>query len=75
MFGPSGTDPAIIVGFWSLVILFNIGLFGLTVGPMLIYFRGDWSLGGALLGLGALATIHGLYKYRSLRQREDLWDD
>ena len=73
--GPTDAPRELLVGFWSLVILFNLGLFGLSLGAMLIWFRGSWDVGGALLVLGLLATVHGIHRYRVLRERDDLWED
>ena len=75
MFGPSGTSHELLVGFWSLVVLFNVALFGIAVGLMLVAFRGDVAFGGALLALGVLAAVHGAIRYRRLKAREELWDD
>lgn len=71
MLGPTGTSTDLMVAFWSLVVLFNVGLFGLTVGPMLLYFRGDWAFGGALVALGVLAAARGLHRYRQARAADE----
>lgn len=73
MLGPIDAPSELLVGFWSLVVLFNVGLFGLAVGPMLLFFRGDWMFGGALTALGLLATAHGVHRYRTLQRQDDLW--
>lgn len=61
---PSDVPKDLKRNFWGLVIVFNVAIFGITVGPMLIGFRGNWRFGGALLGLGIVALVHGLYRYR-----------
>ncbi|WP_255150558.1 DUF7322 domain-containing protein [Halorarius halobius] len=41
--------------FWAAVVLANVGLFGVTVGPMLWYFEGATYVGGGLFAVGAVA--------------------
>ncbi|SEK45157.1 DUF7322 domain-containing protein [Haloferax larsenii] len=50
--------------FWASVILANVGVAGITVGPMLIYFRGETLVGGGatLLGVLALTRVYSLYR-------------
>lgn len=58
------------VGFWSVVVLFNVAVFGVTVGPIVWYLGGDLRIGGALLAVGIFATVRGLMRYRQLRASE-----
>jgi hypothetical protein len=51
--------------FWSAVALANIALAAVSVGLMLIGFRGQWALGGGLVLVGLLA---GARTYRISRQ-------
>ncbi|ELZ86526.1 hypothetical protein C453_06481 [Haloferax elongans ATCC BAA-1513] len=50
--------------FWASVILANVGVAGITVGPMLIYFQGETLVGGGatLLGVLALTRVYSLYR-------------
>ncbi|WP_135661503.1 DUF7322 domain-containing protein [Halorhabdus rudnickae] len=50
--------------FWQLVLVFNVALFGVTVGPMVLYFLGDVRIGGGLLAVGIVAGGYGLVRYR-----------
>jgi hypothetical protein len=60
-------DPAVSRAFWRLVVVFDVALLALAVGPMFIYFEGNWELGGQLLAVGALAFLYGLYRVRQFR--------
>lgn len=62
-FGPSDAPRELLYAFWSLVLLFNVGLLATSLGAMLIVFRGDWDLGGGLLVVGLLALARGLHRY------------
>lgn len=52
---PSGNDVpnGLTKDFWKLVATFNVALFALALGPMLIVFRGELVNGGAVFLLGA----------------------
>ncbi|MFK5603197.1 DUF7322 domain-containing protein [Haloferax volcanii] len=59
--------------FWASVVLANVGLAGLTVGPMLVYFRGDTLLGGGLFLFGAVVLVRVYSIYREFKRGE--WRD
>lgn len=65
---PSDVDPEVSRTFWRLVVVFDVALLALAVGPMFIYFRGDWQTGGRLLLLGGVAFAYGVYRYRRFRR-------
>lgn len=54
--------------FWSLVLLFNVALFAMSLGLMLVGFEGRWQVGGALFAVGAFAFVRGWYRYKSVRK-------
>lgn len=60
----SAAPPELRRTFWVTVLAFNLALFGLSVGPMLIGFRGRWLVGGGLLALGGIAGVYGFRRYR-----------
>ncbi|AFK18546.1 hypothetical protein E6P09_07150 [Haloferax mediterranei ATCC 33500] len=57
-------DPEAARLFWASVILANIGVAGVAVGAMLIYFRGQTMVGGGLvlLGVGSLVRVYYTHK-------------
>jgi hypothetical protein len=58
--------------FWKLVIVFNVALFGLSVGPMIIYFEGQTDRGVQVFLVGAIAFAYGYFRYRQfMNDRED----
>lgn len=59
--------------FWAAVVLANVGLAGVSLGSMLIGFRGQWFVGGVLIlvGLVALARTYHIYgQFRTYRADE-----
>ena len=49
--------------FVKLVVVFNVALFALALGPMLWYFRGQASLGGRIFLVGCILFAYGTYRY------------
>ncbi|ELZ58809.1 MULTISPECIES: hypothetical protein [unclassified Haloferax] len=66
-------NPEVARLFWASVVLANVGLAGLTVGPMLVYFRGDTLLGGGLFLFGAVVLVRVYSIYREFKRGE--WRD
>ncbi|MDX1746129.1 MAG: hypothetical protein R3324_09350 [Halobacteriales archaeon] len=60
--------PAISRRFWSLVVVFNLGLLATALGLLLVVFRGEWLVGPASFGLGVGALGYGVYQYRRSRR-------
>lgn len=60
--------------FWRLVLVFNVALFGLAVGPMFMYFQGNLRIGGGLFVLGVFNGVYGVVRYRRFKRRR-LEDD
>lgn len=65
--GPADVDVDTAKGFWRLVLVFDVALLALALGPMFVYFLGDWTRGGALFVFGALAFVYGVGRYREFR--------
>lgn len=61
-------DPELAQEFWIQVFLFNIALFAVSLGLMLIGFRQRWTFGGALLVVGIVAFARGFARYRSFQK-------
>lgn len=57
-------DPEQSRLFWASVVLANVGLAAISIGPMLIYFRGQLLVGGGvtLLGMASLARVYTMYQ-------------
>lgn len=61
--------PGLLTAFWSVVVSLNVGLFATSLGLMLVYFRGQWRLGGGVFVLGVATLAYGYLKYRGYRRR------
>lgn len=68
-------DPELLETFWRSVILANVALLGLALGPMLVSFRGQWLAGGIAVAIGALAGLRVYHHYRAFERRHDGNDD
>lgn len=70
---PDGSDaePAVSRAFWAAVVMANVALLLVSLGPMLAVFRGQWRLGGALFVVGVV-VFYRLYRhYRSFVADDD----
>jgi hypothetical protein len=63
-FDQEDADPELKKQFWSLVLLFNVALFGMSLGLMLVGFESRWKVGGAIFAAGALAFLRGWRGYQ-----------
>jgi hypothetical protein len=63
----SDVDPHVFKTFWVSVVFANVALFGVSLGAMLWYFRGQALLGGTLVGVGVLAGLRTYASYRAFR--------
>ncbi|WP_396610322.1 hypothetical protein ACH9L7_08670 [Haloferax sp. S1W] len=68
-------DPEQARMFWASVILANVGLAGISLGPMLIYFRGQMLVGGGVTLLGVVALARMYTMYREYQSRDWSSDD
>lgn len=73
---PTAPDPSqndvssdLARDFWKLVATFNLALFALALGPMLVVFRGEFAQGGAVFLLGAAFFVYGYRRYRTVKAR------
>ena len=64
-------DPELKRRFWSLVFVFNVALFGMSLGLMLVGFEGRWRFGGAMFLVGAFAFLRGWHRYRKVQREID----
>lgn len=56
--------------FWGAVALANIAVGAVSIGLMLIGFRGNWELGGGLVLIGLLAGARTYWLYREFETGE-----
>lgn len=54
--------------FWASVLLLNVALIALSVGAMLLYFRGDRATGGPLVAIGLVAAVAVFRRYWKVRR-------
>lgn len=66
----SEVDPAVQSAFWKAVVYANVALFGVSLGLMLVGFRGQWRWGGAAVLVGLLAGVRLYQTYRAFRDRD-----
>ena len=57
--------------FWKLVVVFNVALLALSVGPMLAYFEGQVDLGIRITLVGVVAFAYGVFRYRRFVNQRD----
>lgn len=62
-------DDETFRSFYGAVVLANVGLFGVTVGPMLWFFRGEALIGGGLFLVGAVALVRTYRIQQQYQQR------
>ncbi|MFB6228831.1 MAG: hypothetical protein ABEH88_09780 [Halobacteriales archaeon] len=70
---PDGSDASaqLRASFWGVVLLFNVALLLLSVGPMFALMRGRWRLGGGLFVAGAVAFGLGVRRVRIVKKQLD----
>ncbi|MFB6082676.1 MAG: hypothetical protein ABEJ94_00335 [Halorientalis sp.] len=68
---PSENDApkGLLRSFWKLVAVFNVALFALALGPMLVVFRGQWVDGGIVFVVGVGFFVYGYVRYQHARDR------
>lgn len=64
---PSGgsADPELSRAFWASVLFVNAAVFMLSLGPLLVIFRGRWTLGLGLVAGGVLLLGRTYQLYQS----------
>ncbi|MFC6943198.1 hypothetical protein ACFQE8_25120 [Salinirubellus sp. GCM10025818] len=77
---PEAPDPAsgdaelsgdLVKAFWAAVLFTNVGLLGVSLGPMLVLFEGRTDAGVAAFLVGALALAFAYRRYRGYVDRDD----
>jgi len=67
---PSTVDSEIQRAFAIAVIYANVAMLGVSLGLMLIGFRGQWRWGGAAVVVGLLAGVRVYQTVRAFRARD-----
>ena len=49
-------DDELFRAFWGAAVFLNVAVAALSIGLMLVYFRGDWTTGGGALVVGVVAA-------------------
>jgi hypothetical protein len=53
--------------FWGVVLIFNVAVFLLCVGPMFALIAGRWRLGAGLFAIGVVAFVFGVRRVRIVK--------
>lgn len=69
--GDGDVHPRIRFHFWRLLLVFNVALLGLALGPVLVVFDGNRALGVPVFAGGVLLFAYGLYRYRDAKAEID----
>lgn len=57
-------DEVLLRTFWGSVISLNVAMAAIPLGLLLIYFRGNWELGGLAVAIGCVAAVATVRFYR-----------
>ena len=74
--GPAAAEPAdpddeidvdseVAKFFWVSVVYANVALGGVTIGLLLVWFRGQWTVGGVAVAVGCFALYRTYDLYRT----------
>ncbi|XVH30765.1 DUF7322 domain-containing protein [Haloferacaceae archaeon DSL9] len=67
-------DSDLLNTFVVAVVLTNLGVFAVSLGAMLWYFRGNVQLGVGLILVGTFSLLRVAQKYRAFRRQRDAAD-
>ena len=65
----SSVDSAVSGPFLIAVVYANVALLGVSLGLMLVGFRGEWGWGGAAVVVGLFAAVRVYQTYRGFERR------
>jgi hypothetical protein len=68
---PEEVDPDLATAWWTSVALANVALGAVSVGLLVLYFRGRIRLGGALVLVGLVAGVALARTVWAFRARDD----
>ena len=55
--------------FWATVVYANVALAGISIGLLLVVFRGQWGWGGGAVGVGLFALYRTYDLYRTYQEQ------
>ena len=64
-------DDDLMTAFWGAAVFLNVAVAALSIGAMLVYFRGDWTNGGGALVVGAIAAVFAARYYFGYTRGDD----
>ena len=64
-------DDELVTAFWGAAFFLNVAVAALSVGAMLVYFRGDWTSGGGALVVGTVAAVSAARYYVGYTRDDD----
>lgn len=65
------SNPEAVRLFVRLVVVFDVALLALALGPMFVFFRGERELGTQIFLAGVVAFGYGTYRYYAYRHGSD----
>ena len=68
-------DEVLLRTFWGSVLSLNVAMAAVPLGLLLVYFRGDWELGGLAVAVGCVAAAATVRFYRRFRADRRGGDD
>ena len=68
-------DKVLLRTFWGSVLSLNVAMTAVPLGLLLVYFRGDWELGGLAVAVGCVAAAATVRFYRRFRADRRGGDD
>ena len=68
-------DKVLLRTFWGSVFSLNVAMTAIPLGLLLVYFRGDWELGGLAVAVGCVAAAATVRFYRRFRADRRGGDD
>ena len=69
--GEVDASPELLKAFWSAVLFANVGLLGVSLGPMLAYFEGRTEVGLAVFLIGVLGLVFAYRRYHGYMNRDE----
>ena len=69
--GEVDASPELLRAFWAAVLFANVGLLGVSLGPMLIFLDGRTDLGLSVFLVGVVGLLFCYRQYHGYMNRDD----